>query len=309
MTSSNHYSGRDYIEVAGQDLPPPNICDYVILDIRMNSTHGYDRLEYDFLRSMSKTSKFMFTIQQDLSVDVITELGSLVAILRDANFQSAARELYTYMSVRGFGILHYNHGSTRGDIIALLFFIESIYQVLQDVLPQVGYLDMTNFITIQLEGTIPADDERTFYTKMNGLAEFIVTETFVKDRGHCAVEAVSSFNGNCYFNAFSPQVKESLERMFTVQDPKSTFVLSLNLQALKFMGAFITSSQTTTDPKSQSCNGMKRKSFEQTCYDSAFKPSLLPRHRPFNNSDFCQFVEHPTYIYSYETDVSLEFKV
>ncbi|CAN8017222.1 unnamed protein product, partial [Ixodes persulcatus] len=235
MMSPGYYSPTSalYVSIAGQAMPPPNICDYVILDIPMNSTQGYNRLDYDFLKVMSPTSKFLFTLPRDPGISTVTDLIQMKSLVDQQNFRSVARELYNYMPVRGFGFLHFNYGSTR-NLLTLAPYVVNMYEKLQNSLRAEGYQEIANFITIQFSGFPTRDEEREFYVRLNGLVHFIVSETFsLNKRYHCFIEAVSSYDRHCYHGLDSPSVKASLAYMLSVPNPKSTFVLSLNLQAIQ----------------------------------------------------------------------------
>ncbi|CAN8017223.1 unnamed protein product, partial [Ixodes persulcatus] len=236
MMSPGYYSPTSalYVSIAGQAMPPPNICDYVILDIPTNSTQGYNRLDYDFLSVMSQTSKFLFTLPRDPGISTDRELIQMRSFVDQQNFRSVARELYNYIPVRGFGYLHFNYGTTA-NLSSLASYVVDVYEKLEDSLKAEGYQEIANFITIQFSGYITEDDEREFYVKLNGVVRFIVSETFSLKERSCSIEAVSSFDGHCYAGLYSPTVKASLAQMLSVQNPKSTFVLSLNLQAIKYL--------------------------------------------------------------------------
>ncbi|KAM7307100.1 uncharacterized protein ISCGN_010736 [Ixodes scapularis] len=109
-------------------MPPPNICDYVILDIPTNSTRGYNRLDYDFLKVMSPTSKFLFTLPRDTGISTDMELINMTSFVEQQNFRSIARELYNYMPVRGFGYLHFNYGPS-GNFSPLASYVVNVYEV------------------------------------------------------------------------------------------------------------------------------------------------------------------------------------
>ncbi|CAN7938434.1 unnamed protein product [Ixodes hexagonus] len=210
MMSPSYFSGSTYASIAGQARPPPNICDYIILDIRMNRTHGYNRLDYDFLKSMKNTSKFLFTIMQESSPDALTGLSTMTDVVKEKNFVDVAQELQNFLPVHGFGFLHFNYSNSGRYLGTLRSSVVTFYKELRGSLIQAGYQNITNFITMQVFATTSQREVASFNQELNGHAHFIVAETFAASkRPACRVEAVSSYEGDCYAGDFNPTLMNS----------------------------------------------------------------------------------------------------
>ncbi|XP_042147555.1 uncharacterized protein LOC121836662 [Ixodes scapularis] len=154
--------------MAGQVLPPVDICDYIILDIYYDTRDGYKKIDYEFLKGQTGNSKLMFTLPQGSSRSPNVTLYTRRQIVNQQTFKNTARLLYTDMNVRGFGILHFQYGSPttiRNCAPNLL----ALYQALDSSLVDAGYQEMTNFFSVYLPYTMTNKQIYTeFLSSLNG---------------------------------------------------------------------------------------------------------------------------------------------
>ncbi|KAH7975691.1 hypothetical protein HPB52_004579 [Rhipicephalus sanguineus] len=223
LTSPSHYAtwSQQQVFVQNQRLPPPNMCDYIILDLPQFPDGSYEYGSYEFLsRSRSSGYRLLLTVNMDAA-----NVGNNLVALNSPDFSQSTQRIQHTLGLFGYGTLRgWPVPRTTTELSAAQAVLNVIYERLAQVLNGSGVHEssIANFFGFKPRVTTSQwKDYASFVSMLNGLRLDIFRQVSLAALNSRSLRRIVSTGHDAVF--FSTQCEQQL----FARDPTGLSILDI----------------------------------------------------------------------------------
>ncbi|KAL3199980.1 hypothetical protein MRX96_013375 [Rhipicephalus microplus] len=296
-----------------QLLPAIGVCHYLIVDIAHGSPPNYRAIDYEFIRTFSRSLPVLFTIDEAMPADITKATHDQT--FRN-NLASVRKDLPTFA---GLGYLTSMPGlQKRTTINTIVPVLRDLFRKLERALleARVGAAEISNFFTITPDSTQYTAVYHDLLNALNGIVRFIIVNTVTKLQSFpCYAQARTSWDTGCFFSNSSQLTMVDIVKMTAkLKNLDSSVALTLSMTMTVIKGIDISAIMQAGRPHAihrAKCANMTEDQYEVVCRTWLYSGSYAINYVHYLPDGCCNFVEsqYPSEVLTFETPKSIEDKV